>query len=74
MTILDPLMRPLSHCQIYGHTWRTTAAIGWLICSLCEKLGYCPECLKASHLPFPHNAVTVRCTQHISHPVERRNG
>ena len=64
----DPLFRPGSHCQIYGHTWQAMSTPGHSQCSLCKKPAYCPECAHT----IPLGALRVRCSHHTTRPSERR--
>ncbi len=70
--LIDPLFRPGSHCQIYGHEWRVTPIKGQWQCHLCEKPAYCPTCAKTHAHTIPPGALSVSCAQHTTHPVERR--
>ena len=69
--IYDPMFRPGSHCQIYGHTWQATTITGQYQCALCKKPAYCPECAHTSAHTIPLGALRVRCAQHSTHPTER---
>ncbi len=63
----------LFDCRQGRHSATPTFRPGETVCLVCGRVAYCPECLDASHLPYPTatHAYPLTCLAHQPADAQR---
>jgi hypothetical protein len=58
--------KALAQCATGDHRETPTFRPGEVVCLICSRVVYCPDCLSENHLPLPqaHRAFPLACSTH----------